>query len=303
MTGQEQTTAWSARKPGLAATAYLLSYLLIAVIGGVVVAPLRSPIIAGIVVTVIGAAVLLVSLLLVLSICRLRMSPGREVIWTVAMLVVFAVVRPAVFAVVGKWVGHPAAGKRIAEALSVVPGQFLLGNTALIVWAACLGRLVSRLMREGKLLLPVAVVAAIADIITVFWGVVAHVSETAPEVVATFSAAAPVAPPPNVSAPILSAVGIGDFLFLAAFLAVAIRHAMRPVRTMWASFAVMLVAPLAYWFFPSATGMPGLPFIAAAVLWANWRHIEFTSEEKRALVFVGALVLAAAMGLLVVLRR
>lgn len=301
--GSAGADAWSSRRPARAALVYLLCYLGVAVIGADVVASLPSRLAAGVVVTLLGAAVLLISLLLVLTICRLPMSAGREAVWIIGMSVLFALVRPAVFAFLGKWTGHPAAGRRIAEALSVVPGQLLLGNAVLIVWAGFLGRLVSRLIREGKLLFPVAVVAAIADIITVFWGVVAHVSKTAPEVVQTFSAAAPIAPPPNVTAPILSAVGIGDFLFFAVFLAVAIRYAMRPAAAMWATFAVMLIAPLAYYFYPDATGMPGLPLISAAALWANWRHIQFTREEKRALAFAGAFVLAAVIGLWAVFHR
>lgn len=302
--GSAEPDAWSSRRPAEAALVYLLCYLGVAVVGGEVVASLPSRLAAGVVVTLLGAAALLISLLLVLTICRLPMSAGREAVWIIGLSVLFALVRPAVFAFLGKWIGHPAAGRRIADALSVMPGQLLLGNAVLIVWAGFLGRLVSRVIREGKLLFPVAVVAAIADIITVFWGIVAHVSKTAPEVVETFSAAAPIAPPPGVAAPmLLSAVGIGDFLFLAVFLAIAIRYAMRPAATMWATFAVMLIAPLAYYLYPDATGMPGLPLISAAALWANWRYLQFTREEKRALAFAGAFVLAAVIGLWVVFHR
>jgi hypothetical protein len=254
-------------------------------------------------VTLISAAVLLISLLLVLSICRLSMGARGEAAWIDAMSVLFAFVRPSVFAFLGKWMGRPAAGMQIAQALAIMPSPLLLGNAVLIVWAAFLGKLVSRVIREGKLLLPVAVVASLADIITVFWGVVKHVSEKAPEIVEAFSAVAPVPPPQNVSAPILSAVGIGDFLFFSLFVAVAVRYSMRATVTMWATFAVMLVAPLAYYIWPNATGMPGLPLISAAALWANWRYVEFTKEERRALAFSGALVLAAAVGLWVVFHH
>jgi len=298
--------SWSKRRPALAAFVYVLCYLAVAVLGGVAVTLVRPPVAAAAVVTIIGAAVLLISLLLVLSICRLSMDPGRELTWVMGMSVLFSLVRPSVYTFLGKLLGSPAAGAHITRDLSAVvsPGAaLLLGNAVLIVWASFLGKLVSRVIREGKLILPVAVVASIADIITVFWGIVAHVSKTSPEVVETFSAAAPVVPPPNVSAPILSAVGIGDFLFYAMFLAVALRYAMRPTATMWATFAVMLVAPIAFYYYPSATGMPGLPFIGAAALWANWRYLRFTGEEKRALALAGMLVLLAAFVLWMALHR
>jgi hypothetical protein len=142
----------------------------------------------------------------------------------------------------------------------------------------------------------VAFVAAAADVITVFWGIVKHVSETAPEVAETFSAAAPVEVPEGVYAPILAFVGPGDFLFLSLFMAVAIRYSMRPVKTLWASYVVMLVAPLGFLFLSGEAGLPGLPFIAGAALWANWRDIEFSREEKRALAIAGALVVAVIAG-------
>jgi len=294
---------WSRRQPKQAAVVYILAYLLVALVGGAAVAQMSSLLAIGAAVTVIATIVLALSLLLVLSICRISLSPRCELAMVLAMLVLFCLVRPSVFAFLGRWLGHPAAGKQIADALSFIPGQMLLGNTVLIVWAAFLGRLVSRVIREGKLLLPVAVVASVADIFTVFWGVVAHVTETAPEVAETFSASAPVAAPPEVAVPILSAVGIGDFLFLALFLAVALRYSMQPAKTMWATLAVMLVAPAAFYLVPNAPGMPGLPFISAAALWANWPYLRFTREEKRALAFSGALVAAVATGLWVAFHR
>lgn len=303
-TREEQSPVpWSRRQPKQAAALYIGAYLLVALSGGAVVARMSSHLAIGAAVTFIATIVLALSLLLVLSICRLSLSARGELVMVLAMLVLFCLVRPQVFAFLGRWLGNPAGGKQIADALSFIPGQMLLGNTVLIVWAAFLGRLVSRVIREGKLILPVAVVASVADIFTVFWGVVAHVTETAPEVAETFSASAPVAPPPEVAVPILSAVGIGDFLFLALFLAVTLRYSMQPAKTMWATFAVMLVAPAAFYLAPDAPGMPGLPFISAAALWANWPYLRFTREEKRALAFSGALVAAVAVGLWVAFHR
>jgi hypothetical protein len=233
----------------------------------------------------------------------MQTRPIDEIAAVLCLSVLFSLARPSVFAFVGRWAGMPEAGARLAGALSVLPGQLLIGNTVLIVWAAFLGKLVSRVIREGKLIVPVAVVASIVDFITVFWGIVKHVSETAPEVAETFSAAAPVEAPEGVYAPVLAFVGIGDFLFLALFIAVAIRSSMRPVRTLWASYVMMLVAPLGFLLVPEGPGIPGLPFISAAALWANWRDIEFSRAEKRALAFVGVLVVAVVAAVWVVFHR
>jgi hypothetical protein len=293
---------WSRHRPKHAAAAYIISYLLVAVTGGSLAAIAPSLAVKVVVVVVAAAAALALSLLLLLSICRFPTRPAAEVAWIFAMMLIFCLARPVAFTIVARLLGHPAAGQRLADLFTILPGQELLGNAALIVWAAFLGKLVSRVVREGKLFLPVAVVASIADIVTVFWGPVKTVTEAAPEIAHAFSASAPVAAPPEVATPILAAVGIGDFLFLAVFLAAALRHSMSAVKTMWAVFVVMLLAPLTFLVFP-AEYVPGLPFIAAAVLWANWRHLKFTREEKRALVFAGALVAAATVGILTLLRK
>ncbi len=296
--------SWSRRHPAKAAALCVLAYLIIATAGGISVAAAQSPIAKIILVTIAAAGALALSLLLVLSICRVPMRPSAEVACVFAMMVVFALARPAVFAIIGKALGNAAAGRRLEELFSVLPGQQLLGNAALIVWAAFLGKLVSRIIKEGKLFLPIAVVASIADIFTVFWGPVKAVTTDAPEVAEAFSASAPAALPPELAAPpIIAAVGIGDFLFLAVFLAAAIRHSMATVKTMWAVLALMLIAPLAFYVWPEEYGMPGLPFVAAAALWANWRHLKFTREEGRALAFAGALVAAAAAGIWILLHR
>ncbi|MCJ7823181.1 MAG: hypothetical protein MUQ26_08940, partial [Armatimonadetes bacterium] len=274
----------------------------IAAVGGLLAAAIPSPMGKVAVVTVAATATLALSLLLVLSICRVEMRPRTELSAVVAMMIVFCLTRPVIFAILGKQLGHPAFGARLASLFSILPGQELLGNAALIAWAAFLGKLVSRVLREGKLFLPVAVVAAIADIITVYRGPVRHITENAVEVAQAFSASSPLLPPEGMAAPILAAVGIGDFLFLALFLAAALRHSMAAVKTMWAVFAVMLIAPAAFYIWPQSYGIPGLPFLAAAVIWANWRHLRFTPEEKRSLVFAGVLVAVAAAGLWAYLR-
>jgi hypothetical protein len=295
--------AWSSREPKWAAAAYVLGYLAIATLGGLLTAAFASPAAKVVVVTIAATATLALSLLLVLSICRLPMRPRTEFAWVLAMMVVFCLTRPAIFAILGKYLGYPAAGASLAQLFSVLPGQELFGNAALIAWAGFVGKLVSRVLREGKLFLPVAIVAAVADIITVYRGPVRQITENAAEVAQALSASSPVLPPEGVAAPILAAVGIGDFLFLALFLAAALRHSMAAVKTMWAVFAVMLIAPVAFVIWPDSYGIPGLPFLAAAVIWANWRHLKFTREEIRALVFAGALAAVAAIALWMLLRR
>lgn len=294
--------SWSSRNPLRAAAVYAAVYLGIAVAGGWLVPALPTARGQLVGITVISAVALLPVLLMVLSVCRLPLSARAEALWMVAMIAAFCLVRPTVLGIVGRLLGFPAAAAW-SERLSIVPQQELLGNLTLTLWAVFLGRLVSRVIREGKLLLPVAVVASVVDFITVLWGPVAAVSEKAPEVAQTFSASTPIAPPPGMDAPVLAAIGLGDFLFLAVFLAVALRYAMNAAATMWATWGVMLVAPAAFFVWPEAEGIPGIPFLSVAVLAVNWRYMKFTREERRALVFTGILVAAVALGVWAVVIR
>jgi hypothetical protein len=297
---------WSARNPATAVAVYVIAYLVFT-LGGGGLQPGTMPIWLGAALALFfELAILLVSILLVLSIARLKIGLWAELAWVALLLALFVLSRPDSIAIAGGWLGNPEEGRRIAQALKITPAQQFVGNIALILWAVLLGRLVSRVVREGKLLLPVAAVASVADTVTVFWGVVAHLTQKAPEVVRTFSAQTPVAAPPSISLPTISSIGIGDFMFLALFLAVAVRYGMDATKAMWYTLIVMVfVAPLPFILIPKLglTGMPGLPFLSLGVLAANWRYLHFTRDEKRALVFAALLIAAAAAAIVLVLRR
>jgi len=294
---------WSEVHPARAALVYAICYPLTQLAASLLAARTTSLLAIWGIIAGVGLTSLAFALLLALSLCRIPLRAGAEAALMVGAGVVFAAARPMVVAVVGRWLGAAETGQRLAEALPAFLGQESIGNTALIVWAIFLGRLVSRVIREGKLLLPVAVVASIADIITVFHGVVAKVTEQAPEVVEAFSATMPVEIPAGVSVPVLTAVGIGDFLFLALFLSVALRYSMNAVKAMWAVFAAMLVAPFAFFLWPDAPGMPGLPFISAGLLAAVWPHLKYSREERRALAVSGVLVAVVAVVVWMAVRR
>ena len=209
--------------------------------------------------------------------------------------------KPEVTAALAQWFHLTRGAQARIAALPALPGQELIGNLALILWAVLVGRLVSRVIREGKLLLPVAVAASLADIFTVFWGPVGKIAEQAPEVANALSAQAPAAEvAKQVAAPVLTYVGIGDFLFLAVFLSVALRYGMNAVGALWAGFFAMVAAAvvLAVW---QPAGIPGLPFISVGVLLVNWRYLSFTAEEKRSLAIAGLLLLVVVAGIAMLL--
>ncbi len=297
----QDDSRWSARNPAIAMGVYVAAYLACTLAGGAL-RPATMPIWLGATLALFfELTILLASILLVLSVARLKMGPWAELGWVVVLLALFVLSRPDSIAIAGGWLGIPEAGRRAAQALKITPAQQFAGNIALILWAVFLGRLISRVVREGKLLLPVAAVASVADTVTVFWGVVAHLTQKAPEVVRTFSAQTPVAAPPSISLPTISSIGIGDFMFLALFLAVIVRYGMNATKATWFTVIVMVfVAPVPFILIPrlGTTGMPGLPFLSLGVIAANWRYLRFSRDEKRALAFVGLLIAAAVAAII-----
>jgi hypothetical protein len=180
----------------------------------------------------------------------------------------------------------------------------LLGAFFLAIAATLCGALISRIIRERNLLVPVTVVAAVVDTLGVYWGPVRWISEKAPEVAEQLSAAVPGAAGPGAPEWLLAAVGIGDFLFMGLFVAAVYRLGMDGRRTLWASFAALLAVPVTF-AVAGLPALPGLPFLGAAVLVANWRHFRFSRSEKFALLYGGMAVAVAvclALGVRHVLR-
>jgi hypothetical protein len=184
----------------------------------------------------------------------------------------------------------------------------LAGDALLVIAAVFAGRLVSRMLREPSILVPVAVVAAAVDFWGVYWGFVAHVSKVAPKVAQSFSAPVPQIANMPVQVPMVGAVGIGDFLFLALFVAALYRLGLSLKRTFWALVIALTAGPTLafvisrFVFHYELKALPGLPFIGLAVLAANWRQVRPSREERVALLYAAATV-AAVIGVYVGIRH
>jgi len=167
----------------------------------------------------------------------------------------------------------------------------LLKDLFLFVAATFFGVLASRIVKERNILVPVAVVAAAVDAWGVYYGFVAEMAKKAPEVVQHFSASIPGASAVEMPVPLLSAIGIGDFLFMGLFVAAVYRLRMNARATLWALFVAFLTVPVVF-SLAGAAALPGLPFLGFAVLVANWRHFRFSRAEKFALLYAAVAVVA-----------
>ncbi len=183
----------------------------------------------------------------------------------------------------------------------------LLGAAAgLLFVGACLffGRLLALIVRERNMLLPVALIAGLADIFTVFFGPTGKTLEHAPHLVQKLSVGIPqvgsaTGAQGGAGLSHIATAGLGDFVFLTFFLVGAYRFGLRSKRTFWTVFGLTLLGMGAVLYVPGLPAAPLLPFIETGFLIANARAFHLSRTEKVyiaiAICFVALLLAAAAV--------
>ncbi|MEN3000770.1 MAG: hypothetical protein ABDI19_02880 [Armatimonadota bacterium] len=160
----------------------------------------------------------------------------------------------------------------------------------LILTAIGLGSLLSRLIRDRNLLVPVAPFAALVDAITVLtpMGFVKQMVEKAPAVVERAAVAvmtAPAAAPTVERVVPIVLMGVGDFVFLTLYAACLYRFGLRTGATAIALFFV-LWAYLVVVMLGVAAALPALVPMAVVVLAVNWREFRLSRQELLASLLV-----------------
>lgn len=171
----------------------------------------------------------------------------------------------------------------------------------LLIWVAVsLGAALARLIRETKMLLPIAIVLALVDLYVVFGGgLVAQAnSGKAPAAQrAMASLTVPLTPKIRTAKGVISppplAVGFADFLFTALFFACFVRFRIPARKTFYWLCGTLCLYLLAVRIF--TVDLPALVPIAAVVIGRNRRLFQYTPQERRDLLIAG-LVVAIAMG-------
>lgn len=219
-----------------------------------------------------------------------------------------------------KWaviLGLIAAGARVGLAFLPLPknlaAQVAVGAIAdsLVSAAALLlGSSISGLIRHANLLPPVAVVLTVVDIWTVWLGgFVARVQQKAQEgvVIAQRVIEAATVKMPTVATTQyahvgIPVIGIGDLFFAASLFALLWKFGLN-ARSAFVLSVVFVIFGLMLAQLPFVPfGVPGLPFIALAILLPNLKSFQYTPEEKKALL-IGAVFLVGLLALFSLMVR
>lgn len=165
-----------------------------------------------------------------------------------------------------------------AVALSVVSTFHAL---ALMLFAASLGYLVSFIVREVNLLLPVALFAGVMDAWNVFIGPLGRLIQSRPDIIEKVS----VQMPSPVAAVSDTLIGMGDFLFLALYFAVLYRYSMNVKGAFWLVYVLLALSMIYTMFIGGA--VPALVPMGIGILIANIKRLRLTRQESLSIIFTG----------------
>lgn len=169
------------------------------------------------------------------------------------------------------------------------------GDTLFLLACVFCGRLLALIIRERGILLPVAIMAGLADIFTVFFGPTQKALQHVPKAVAKLSVGIPQLGSATGAAggaglSHIATAGLGDFIFLTFFFVSIYRFGLRAGRTFALVFGLLLAAMLGVLLLPKLPALPLLPFIVLGFLLANAGAFKLTRSEKINTVIVVVLV-------------
>lgn len=228
---------------------------------------------------------LVLSLLVVAELAKYPLRPWRDFLGLVVCL--------------GAWYAVGLSARSLEAFRTLVAAASGVSFLLACIFA---GRLLALIIRERNILLPVALVAGLADIFTVLAGPTGKALEKAPKLVEKLSVAIPqvgsaTGPAGARGLTHVATAGLGDFIFLAFFLAAVWRCGLRRQGTFWGILLAAGLGMVLVLFLPHVPALPLLPFIVTGFLIANAGAFSLSRREKTQ---VAAVVLAIAGALLVV---
>lgn len=169
----------------------------------------------------------------------------------------------------------------------------------IMIAASSIGCMVAVRIKDMNLILPVVIFAACIDFWTVTQGPVSSVIKHAPEVVSAVSAPIPQAGAGSFIPATM--MGPGDPLFIALIFAAVHSLKMDSKRNFIFIFAAMSLGMVAV-LIGVLPFLPALTFLAAAVIFANYREFKLSRDEKISVAVVGAILIIFTFWLLPMLQ-
>lgn len=170
---------------------------------------------------------------------------------------------------------------------------FILSDLSIIFGAICIGKLIAHYIEERSWIVPIALVAMVADVWSVTYGPTAVLMGKSTSVMKHFL----------IYYPLLGAseffedafyelgpyIGMGDIIFLSIYLELVRKF---DLHAQWSrlAFVVALLVPITLASF-AEVGIPALPFMSAMFLAVNFRRLEFKkSDLAKTCIFVAVLM-------------
>ena len=193
--------------------------------------------------------------------------------------------------------------EKTAVRLATVPAA----DVAFLVACVLAGRLLSRIISERNLLLPVALVLGLADIFTVFIGPTGALLKRAPELVANLSIRVPQvgsAAGAQGAAGLahVATMGPGDLVFASLLLVGAVRFGLSLRRNFIGILVPVVVGLGGFILVPFLPGVPVLPLMVIGFLIANRGCFKLTAAEKRNMGIAAVFIVALFAGLWLLMR-
>lgn len=187
--------------------------------------------------------------------------------------------------------------------LATVPAA----DVVFLVACVLAGRLLSRIVRERNLLLPVALVLALADVFTVFIGPTGEALEKMPELVTHLSIKVPqvgsaAGPAGAAGLTHMATMGPGDLVFAALFFAAVVRLGLNLRASFIGILIPVVIGLVGFMLLPALPGVPVLPLMALGFLIANRGQFRLSREEQVSLLIAGVFVALVLAGVWLLTR-
>ena len=202
-----------------------------------------------------------------------------------------SVTRPQIFPPSQTYFMHLLAiGKNIGSKFIVSLPQRGFINFFIITLCFSFGSLLSYIIKEKNLLVPVMLCCAFIDIWTCTIGFVSKTLAKAPEVVSGVSTGVSMIGGSKFALPNIATIGPGDFIFASLVFACVMRFALNGKRNFWFMFSFLTLGMLLI-VLGILPFLPALVCVCLGTLLANFRDFDMNRQEKLSVAVVFAVLL------------